>query len=210
MSAKGASDDPLGARDRQFLERRRSLNRFGNLALWGGLVLVLVAWVAFHVLFPLLVNPYALLGRLESKALETGSVTTLAMVGQLALNLVFLMLTALCAFTLGWAWQERRYLRIVDKLSRAVRIPSQEATAAVPTGPSPARPSSVEAGTPAARPAGPAARPAGPAAQPATPPAQPATPPAQPATPAAEAATPPAQDAGSSPQGPPPKGAPRG
>ncbi|MGE0452596.1 MAG: hypothetical protein AB7O37_04630 [Vicinamibacteria bacterium] len=145
MSAKGVPDDPLGARDRQFVELRRTLNRFGSLALWGGLGLVLLAWIAFHLFFPLLVNPYALLGRLESRALETGSVTTLAMVGQIALNLVFLMLTALCAFTLAWAWQERRYLRIVDKLSRAVAT----------TGPSPARPVSVEAARSPAPDAGP-------------------------------------------------------
>ena len=127
------SGDPLGTRDRVFLERRRTLNRFGSLALWGGLALVLLAWIAFHLFFPLLVNPYALLGRLENKTLETGSVTTLAMVGQFALNLVFLMLTALCTFTLGWAWQERRYLRIVEKLSRAAQVASLEAQAASAT-----------------------------------------------------------------------------
>lgn len=151
--SSGSTGDPLGARDRVFLERRRTLNRFGSLALWGGLVLVLLAWIAFHLFFPLLVNPYALLGRLESRTLEMGSVTTLAMVGQFALNLVFLMLTALCTFTLGWAWQERRYQRIVEKLSRAAQVASLEAQAGSATpaaGPSPERDAPARAATPPA------------------------------------------------------------
>jgi hypothetical protein len=82
-----------------------------------------------------------------------GSVTTLALVGQFALNLVFLMLTALCAFTLGWAWQERRYQRIVEKLSRAAQVASLQAQAAPATaaaGPSPARDAPAQAATPPA------------------------------------------------------------
>jgi hypothetical protein len=153
--SSGSTGDLLGTRDRVFLERRRTINRFGSLALWGGLALVLLAWIAFHLFFPLLVNPYALLGRLESRTLEMGSVTTLALVGQFALNLVFLMLTALCAFTLGWAWQERRYQRIVEKLSRAAQVASLEAQAAPATpaaGPSPAREAPAQAATPPAAP----------------------------------------------------------
>jgi hypothetical protein len=108
---------PLDASDRRYLDKRRELNRLGQIGLWVALPAVVVVWMAFFVWFPLLVNPFELLRRLEARTIEAGTLTTLAIAGQIAFNLLFFLLVLILYLVLAWAWQERRLLKLLDKLA---------------------------------------------------------------------------------------------
>jgi hypothetical protein len=64
----------------------------------------------------MLVNPFDVLGRLETQTLAPGRLTIFVVVGALAMNAVFLLMIALCALGIVIARRERRYLRLIDKL----------------------------------------------------------------------------------------------
>jgi hypothetical protein len=107
----------LDAADRRYIERRREMNRLGQIGLWVALPAVVVAWVALFVWFPLLVNPFELLRRLEARSIEAGTLTTMAIAGQIAWSVVFFLLILILYLVLVWAFQERRLLKLVDKLA---------------------------------------------------------------------------------------------
>jgi len=129
----------LSDADQRFLASRRHRNRFSWFGIPIGLVLVVAAWGSFFYFFPLLVNPWELIKRLEQQQVEPGTLATMAVVGQALMNVVFLLLLSMLLAILAWAWLERRYLKIVNRL---VAAPPPSATE-----PGPAASSSREAGT---------------------------------------------------------------
>jgi hypothetical protein len=137
------NESPLRQSDVRFLTSRRRPNRFGWLGLPAALVLVVCAWASFFYFFPLLVNPWELIRRLEQQQLEPGTLATMAVAAQALMNVVFLLLVSMVLAILAWAWLERRYLRIVDRLlADRAAPPSPPATpgsAPEPPAPPPGR-----------------------------------------------------------------------
>jgi hypothetical protein len=123
------NESPLRETELRFLLSRRRRNRFSWLGLPVALVLVVCAWASFFYFFPLLVNPWELIRRLEQQQLEPGTLATLAVAAQALMNAVFLLLVSMVLAILAWAWLERRYLRIVDRLlAERAAAPSPSAT----------------------------------------------------------------------------------
>jgi hypothetical protein len=133
------NESPLSAADQRFLIARRHRNRFGWLGLLVALALVMGAWASFFFFAPLLVNPWELIRRLEQQELEPGTLATMAVVAQALMNVLFLLLLSMVAAILSWAWLERRYMKVVDKLMAASTSPAR---------PSPAPPPAPAQGSP--------------------------------------------------------------
>lgn len=107
---------PLDASDDRFLAERKSLERFGLFAFPAAIVLLCLVWLGLFTFVPLLVNPFDVLGKLETQTLAPGTLTVFAVVGVLAMNAVFLLMIALSALGIVIARRERRYIRLIEKL----------------------------------------------------------------------------------------------
>jgi hypothetical protein len=123
----------------RFLTSRRRRNRFGWFGLPLALVLVVGAWASFFYFFPLLVNPWELIRRLEQQQLEPGTLATMAVAAQALMNVVFLLLVSMVLAILAWAWLERRYLRIVDRLLAERMTPASQTGSSQAEEPPPPR-----------------------------------------------------------------------
>jgi protein-S-isoprenylcysteine O-methyltransferase Ste14 len=110
----------LDSTDDRFITERKARQRFGMLAFPAAIVLVLLVWIGMFSFVPLLVNPFDVLGRLETQTLAPGTLTVFAVVGVLAMNAVFLLTIALSVLGIVIAQRERRYLKLIDKLRAPV------------------------------------------------------------------------------------------
>jgi predicted ABC-type sugar transport system permease subunit len=126
------NQSPLSEADQRFIAARRHRNRFGWLGLLVALVLVVGAWASLFFLAPLLVNPWELIRRLEQQTLEPGTLATMAVVAQALMNVLFLLLLSMVAAILSWAWLERRYMKVVDKLIAASVAPTRSSPSPPP------------------------------------------------------------------------------
>ena len=108
---------PLNASDHAFVERRR----IGARARWMFplllLLLMALAWVAMFAWTPMLVSPMHVLGLMEKKAIADGTLTLYAVAATLLANAVLLSVCTIALVLLSAASQERRYLRIVERLT---------------------------------------------------------------------------------------------
>jgi protein-S-isoprenylcysteine O-methyltransferase Ste14 len=109
-----ASLDPA---DDRFLTERRARQSFGLFAFPAAIVIICLVWLGLFSFVPLLVNPFDVLGRLEQGTLAPGTLTVFAVVGVLAMNAVFLLTIALSVLGIVIARRERRYLKLIDKMS---------------------------------------------------------------------------------------------
>jgi len=107
---------PLDASDDRFISDRKLRERFGLFVFPAAIVFVCLVWVGLFSFVPMLVNPFDVLGKLEAQTLAPGTLTVFAVVGVLAMNVVFLLMIALSALGIVIARRERRYLRLIDKL----------------------------------------------------------------------------------------------
>lgn len=106
----------LDASEDRFLNDRKTRQRFGLFAFPAAIVLLCLVWLGLFSFVPMLVNPFDVLGKLETQTLAPGTLTVFAVVGVLAMNAVFLLMIALSVFGIVIARHERRYLRMIDKL----------------------------------------------------------------------------------------------
>jgi hypothetical protein len=107
----------LDPSDERFVRERESRQTFGLFAFPAAIVLVCLIWAGLFYAVPLVVNPFDVLGRLERGTLAPGSLTMFAVVGVLAMNVVFLLMLVLAASGVMLARRERRYLKLIEKLT---------------------------------------------------------------------------------------------
>ncbi len=99
--------------DRVFLARRSDRKRVGLYILPIGLAVLVLAWGACYVFFPLTVNPFAAAVQFEGQLIEPGTVTKYAMTAAVLMNLVFALASALLVVGIAWARHERHYLKLL-------------------------------------------------------------------------------------------------
>jgi hypothetical protein len=90
----------------------------GLYVLPGALVALVVAWGALYALWPISVNPYAVVGRIEQQLFEPGTLTMYAITATVLLNVVFALLVAFLIVSIAWARHERRYLKLIEQQSK--------------------------------------------------------------------------------------------
>ena len=103
------------ADDLLFLDRRRATARARWLMPTLVLTLVALVWVGLFAWAPSLVNPKHVIGEIEQKAIEDGTLTLYAVSATLLANLVMLLLCVISVLLLSAASQERRYLRMLER-----------------------------------------------------------------------------------------------
>ncbi len=106
----------LDSSDDRFINERKAAQRFGLYAFPAAVVLVALVWIGLFYFVPILVNPFDVLGRLETQTLAPGTLTVFAVVGVLAMNAVLLLMIALAVIGMLIARRERRFIKLVDKL----------------------------------------------------------------------------------------------
>lgn len=108
----------LSARESKLIESRRRLVGPGFYVLMGASLLPIAMWLLFYARAPHLVNPFEVAEALAQGSLEQGTLEVLALLSPVVFAmLVFCLFAALilAAFALR---QERRYLDLIDRLSR--------------------------------------------------------------------------------------------
>lgn len=105
----------LNADDLIFLDRRRVTARARWLMPTLVLTLVGLVWIGLFAWAPSLVNPKHVIGAIEQKAIEDGTLTLYAVAATLLANLVMLLLCVISVLLLSSASQERRYLRMLER-----------------------------------------------------------------------------------------------
>lgn len=108
----------LTDRDRFFLAKRKRMTR--SWPLMGSLLLVvlvaLVAWLFYQA--PTFVNPFAVMSRLESNAIEQSTLGIMAGMLPVVVLLCFLVLFMLVLFAFAAFSNERKLIRIIDSLEK--------------------------------------------------------------------------------------------
>jgi hypothetical protein len=118
--------------DQRFIEARRERRRMGLLILPVFLTLLIGAWVLFFIMFPMTVNPWVVIGRIEQQQLEPGTLTMYAVTATILMNVVFALLGALLVMSIAWARHERRYLKLLGQ-------PVAPSAPDAPAGPDPSQ-----------------------------------------------------------------------
>jgi hypothetical protein len=129
---------PLTHRERLFIDHRRSRKHVGLLVLPIILLVVLAAWGGMFMIWPEAVNPKALAGATAVGAVrcDDGSLSTYATGATILTNIVFLLLAATVVLRIVWSSNERKYLRLIEKLEKDASVPAP----AVPLPSSPTAP----------------------------------------------------------------------
>jgi hypothetical protein len=100
------------------------------------LLILIAAWGALFVWWPLALNPKAVWGAQETGVLNCGSGTlsTYATGATVLANVIFALLGSIVVLRIVWSSSERRYLRLIDKLEREhAALTAQTPTAAATT-----------------------------------------------------------------------------
>jgi hypothetical protein len=97
-----------------FLERRKARRSVGLYLLPVALLGLVLAWGAFFVFWPISVNPYTVVGRIEQRLFEPGTLTMYAISATVLMNVVFALLALILVLAMVWASHERRYLKLVS------------------------------------------------------------------------------------------------
>jgi ABC-type Fe3+ transport system permease subunit len=116
--------------DRLFLEHRRARRNTGLVVLPAVLAGLLALWVALFLLWPISVNPFTVVGRIEQQLFEPGTLTMYAVTATVLMNVLFLLLAIGIALAMVWARTERRYLKLLEQRDRA----SETAKSELPKG----------------------------------------------------------------------------
>lgn len=121
--------------DRLFVEQRRSRKHVGLYVLPALLVLLGVLWAALFAYWPLAVNPKAISGAVELQTITCGqgSLTWYAQTATVLVNVLLFVLAVVVLVGIARAGRERRYLRMIDRLTKEQalappRVPAEAST----------------------------------------------------------------------------------
>ncbi len=125
---------PLTQQERLFVDHRRSQRSFGLYILPIVLLIVLSIWAGLFFLWPTAVNPKAVWGAIEAGAIICGSGTlsSYATTATVLANVVILLVAVIVGLRMVWSSNERRYLRLIEKLEKdATALPGPTVSAPV-------------------------------------------------------------------------------
>jgi hypothetical protein len=117
---------PLTHQERLFIDHRRSRRHIGLYLLPVFLLIVLAAWAGLFLLWPTSVNPKAVWGAVEAGTIICGSGTLsgYATTATVLANVVLLLIASTLVLRMAWSSNERRYLRLIEKLEKEASVPS--------------------------------------------------------------------------------------
>jgi hypothetical protein len=118
--------------DRLFVEQRRTRRHVGLYFLPVLTVILGLVWVALFLWWPLAINPNAVLGAAEMGTISCGSgaLSRYALSATVLVNVLLFVLAVVFVLGIAGASRERRYLRVIDKLSKdhalaPARVPAE-------------------------------------------------------------------------------------
>lgn len=76
---------------------------------------LLALWVALFLFWPISVNPFTVVGRIEQRMFEPGTLTMYAVTATVLMNVILALLVGFVAFAMVWARRERRYLKLLEE-----------------------------------------------------------------------------------------------
>lgn len=125
---------PLTQQERLFVDHRRSRRHVGLYLLPIFLLVVLGGWGGLFVLWPTAVNPKAVWGAIEAGTIICGSGTlsSYATTATVLANVVLLLVALTIALRMVWSSNERRYLRLIEKLEKDKPVLPSPAPSAAP------------------------------------------------------------------------------
>lgn len=109
--------DPIGDKDAQFIEKRRRLIRWWNLVgtmTFAGLV-AFVTWMFWAQ--PRLINPLHVVGELQAGRIPQATLEIMAALLPMVVLAIFFVLAVMIGFTFAMIGNERRYLKMIDRLT---------------------------------------------------------------------------------------------
>ena len=108
----------MAVSDASFIGKRRKLVRFGPIV--SGLCLALVSGLGLWIYFqqPRLMNYVEVARQIESGSLDQLTVELMAVMLPIAMLMCLLLLAAVVALSWFGLSKEKRYIRIIDELSR--------------------------------------------------------------------------------------------
>jgi hypothetical protein len=120
---------PLTQQEHLYIQHRRSRKHVGLYLLPVILLVVLAGWGGLFLLWPTAVNPKAVWGAVEAGTIICGSGTLsgYATTATVLANVVLLLISAIVVLRIVWSSDERRYLRLIEKLEKEVPPPQAPA-----------------------------------------------------------------------------------
>ena len=107
---------PIDSKDSRFIEKRRKLVGLWNLVgcLTFAALAAFIAWMFWAQ--PRLINPLHVVGELEGGRISHTTLELMAVMLPIVVVALFLVTAVLIAFTFAVIGNERRYLKIIDRL----------------------------------------------------------------------------------------------
>jgi hypothetical protein len=116
----------LGDAQRRFIEARAARRHIGLWVFPVVLAGLVSAWGLFFVYFPAAVNPYTVIGHIEARDFEPGTLTMYAITCTVLVNVLFALLAAILVLSIAWARHERRYLKLLETAVKSPTPPVPE------------------------------------------------------------------------------------
>ena len=120
--------EPFSEKDARFLGKRRKLVRWWNLVgsmTFAGLV-VFVAWMFWA--HPRLINPIHVVGELQAGSISQATLEIMAAMLPMIVLAIFFVLVVMIGFAFAMIGNERRYLRIIDRLTSSSESATEDET----------------------------------------------------------------------------------
>jgi hypothetical protein len=114
----------LGDAQRRFIQARAARRHIGLWVLPVVLAGLVAAWGLFFLYFPLAVNPWTVIGRIEARTFEPGALTMYAITCTVLVNVLFAVLSAVLVLLIAFARHERRYLKLLEGALKPVAPPA--------------------------------------------------------------------------------------
>ncbi len=108
--------EPIAEKDVVFIEKRRRLVGWWNLvgAAMFAVLVIFVAWIFWSQ--PRLINPLHVVGELESGGIPQATLEIMAAMLPMVVFTIFFVLAVMIGFAFVIIGNERRYLKIIDRL----------------------------------------------------------------------------------------------
>ncbi len=107
---------PIDPKDIRFLEKRRKLVGWWNVvgSVMFTVLAAFIAWMFWSQ--PRLINPLHVVGELEGGGISQTMLELMAVMLPIAVLALLLVMAVMIAFTFAMIGNERRYLRVIDRL----------------------------------------------------------------------------------------------
>lgn len=119
--------EPITDKDIQFVEKRRKLVRWWNLvgSLTFGCLVAFVAWMFWSQ--PRLINPLHVVDELKAGGIPQATLEIMAALLPMVVLAIFFVLAVMIGFTFAMIGNERRYLKIIDRLKGECAVTDEPA-----------------------------------------------------------------------------------